>query len=197
MYVIMRRTSITLSLCFFILACYAQGNSPFIGLNKFLNTEFITKYDEARAKAEQSVKDFKQIQGEFTPEEITAVMDGYNASAERFNQVLYKIKDDLMNKQKRKFIIQFPDDYARQIEGELNRAKEFYANTYQRVLVEVTDGRITGTPLLALLPEIIKYGKIAFQIFQSIRAEMKKYNESMMEEYLIQPYRLKSWNELG
>ena len=177
--------------------CLGQGSSTYMGLNQFLNTEFIKKYEEARNRAEQSVKDFKRIQSEFSQEDITAVMDGYNTSAERFNQVLYKVKDDILNRQKRKFIIQFPDDYARQIEGELNTAKEFYANNYQRQLARVTDGRITGTPFLILLPEIIKYGKIAFQIFQTIKTEMKKYNESMLEEYLIQPYRFRSWNELG
>lgn len=176
--------------------CEGQGSSTYMGLNQFLNTEFVQKYEEARNRAEQSVRDFKQIQSEFSQEDVTAVMDGYNTSAERFNQVLYKIKEDLLNKQKRKFIIKYPDDYSRQIEGELNRAKEFYANNYQRQLARVTDGRITGTPLLLLLPEIIKYGKIAFQIFQTIKAEMKKYNEAMMEEYLIQPYRFRSWNEL-
>jgi len=178
------------------LVCVGQGNSTYMGLNQFLNSEFMQKYEEARNKAEQSVKDFKRIQSEFSQEDITAVMDGYNASAERFNQILYKVKDDLLNKQKRKFIIQYPDDYAGQIEGELNRAKDFYAANYQQQIVRVTDGRITGTPLLILLPEIIKYGKLAFQIFQNIKAEMKKYNEAMLEEYLIQPYRFRSWNEL-
>ncbi|MEP6795998.1 MAG: hypothetical protein ABJB16_16840 [Saprospiraceae bacterium] len=176
---------------------FGQGSSTYWGLNQFLNTEFIKKYDEARKRAEQSVRDFKKIQTGFSQEDITAVMDGYNTSAERFNQILYKVKDDILNRQKRKFIIQYPDDYASQIEGELNAAKEFYANNYQRQLARVTDGRITGTPLLLLLPEIIKYGKIAFQMFQTIKAEMKKYNESMLEQYLIQPYRFKSWNELN
>ena len=194
----MRSTIIVTLITLFIQQdSWAQGKSTYMGLNQFLNTDFITKYDEAKTKAEQSVIDFKRIQGEFSQEDITAVMDAYNASAERFNQILYKIKDDLLDRQKRKFIIQYPDDYARQIEGELSRAKEFYANNYQRKLVEVTDGRITGMPLLILLPEIIKYGKIAFQIFQSIKAEMKKYNEAMLDEYLIQPYRLRSWNELS
>ena len=194
----MRSTIIVTLITLFIQQdSWAQGKSTYMGLNQFLNTDFITKYDEAKTKAEQSVIDFKRIQGEFSQEDITAVMDAYNASAERFNQILYKIKDDLLDRQKRKFIIQYPDDYARQIEGELSRAKEFYANNYQRKLVEVTDGRITGMPLLVLLPEIIKYGKIAFQIFQSIKAEMKKYNEAMLDEYLVQPYRLRSWNELN
>ncbi|MBK8503366.1 MAG: hypothetical protein IPL46_14790 [Saprospiraceae bacterium] len=172
-------------------------NTAYWGLTQFLNSDFIQKFEEARNRAEQSVSDFKRIQSEFSEEDITAVMDGYNASAERFNQIMYKVKDDLLDKQKRKFIIQFADDYARQIEGELNRAKDFYADSYQRQLVRVTDGRITGTPLLVLLPEIIKYGKMAFQIFQQIKAEMKKYNESMLEEFLIIPNRFKSWNELS
>ena len=80
---------------------FSQGaSSTFMGLNKFLNTEFIQKYEEARNRAEQSVRDFKAIQGEFSEDDINAVMDAYNASAEQFNQVLYKIKDDLLNKQK-------------------------------------------------------------------------------------------------
>ncbi len=187
------------NLYFFLLLAvtsWAQPKSAYSGLNHFLNTDFIQKYEEARTRAERSVQDFQRIQSEFSAQDVESVMTAYNASAERFNEVLYKIKDDLLNRQKRKFIIQFPDDYSQQIESELNRAKEFYSNNYQRELLRVTDGRITGTPFLALLPDIIKYGKLAFQVFQSIRAEIKKYNDSLLEEHLIQPYRFKSWNEL-
>jgi phosphoenolpyruvate carboxylase len=177
--------------------CHAQGNSTYWGLTQFLNSEFIQKFDEARNKAEQSVIDFQRIRHEFSDEDIAIVMDAYNASAEKFNQILYKVQEDLLDRQKRKFIIKFPDDYAREIEGELNRAKEFYGNNYQREVVRVTQGRITGTPLLVLLPEIIKYGRLAFELFQTIKKEVKKYNMAMLEEHLIQPYRFRSWNELA
>jgi hypothetical protein len=172
------------------------GSSPFVGLNQFINSGFIQKFDEARTKAENSAKDFKKIQGEFSEEDVQAVADAYNAAAEEFNQILYKVKDDLLNKQQRKTIIRSPDIYAAGIEGLLTRAKENYANTYQKKVTQVTGGRITGIAFLVLLPELIKYGKIAFEIFKQIKSEIKKYNDQMMDTYLVQPYRFHAWDEL-
>jgi hypothetical protein len=175
------------------------GKSPFWGLNCFLNSDFIVKFEEARSKAEQSVRDFKQMQASenFSDSDVERVMDAYNASANEFNNVLYKIKDDLLDKKKRKYVIDYPDDYALQIEAELNKSKNFYANTYQKAVTEVTGGRITGMAFLLLVPEIIKYGKLAFDLFQKIKAEVKKYNDSLFQQYLIDSYRFHSWDELN
>ncbi len=175
------------------------GKSPFWGLNCFLSSDFITKFEEARNKAEQSVRDFNKLsqEEEFSDEDIERVMDAYNKSANRFNEVLYQIKTDLLDKKKRKIITQTPDYYASIIEAELNKAKTVYANSYQKAVSEVTGGRITGVAFIILLPEIIKYGKLAFEIFQKIKTEIKQYNEKLIEDYLIQPYRFKSWDEIG
>ncbi len=192
------RFQILLIFLFAAVASFAQpkGNSTYAGLTQFLNTEFVQKFEQSRNKAEQAVRDFNRIKDEFAPEDVMRVMDAYNASAEQFNQVLYNIKADLLDRQKRKFIIQYPQDYSRQIETDLNVAKDYYQSHFQNVVFEVTGGRVSGMPFLALLPEIIKYGKIAFQIFQNIKAEIKKYNDSILEDHLIQPYRFHSWNEL-
>ncbi len=190
---------------FLLLACSLRaqevecpGKSPFWGLNCFLSSDFMTKFEAARTKAEQSVRDFKKMSAseEYSDEDIERVMDAYNKSANRFNDVLYKIKSDILDKKKRKIITQSPTDYATLIEAELDKAKQVYANSYQKALTEVTGGKITGTPFLLLLPEIIKYGKLAFEIFQRIKAEIKKYNEGLMDEYLIEPNRFHSWEEL-
>lgn len=175
------------------------GKSPFWGLNCFLSSDFITKFEEARSRAELSVKDFNKLaqEEEFSDEDIERVMDAYNKSANSFNEVLYKIKDDLLDKKRRKIITESPDAYATLIEAELNKAKGVYANSYQKAVAEVTGGRITGMPFILLLPEIIKYGKLAFEIFQKIKSEVKKYNEKLIDDYLIQPYRFKSWDEVG
>ncbi len=175
------------------------GKSPFWGLNCFLSSDFMIKFEAARNKAEQSVKDFKKMSAteEYSEEDVERVMDAYNKSANRFNEVLYKIKDDILDKKKRKIITQSPTDYASIIEAELDKAKSVYANTYQKAVTEVTGGKITGMPFILLLPEIIKYGKLAFEIFNRIKAEIKKYNENLMEEYLITPNRFHSWDELS
>jgi uncharacterized protein with gpF-like domain len=174
------------------------GKSPYWGLNCFLSSDFMVKFETARTKAEQSVRDFKKMAAseEYSDEDIERVMDAYNKSANRFNDVLYKIKADILDKKKRKIITQSPTDYSTLIEAELDKAKQVYANSYQKAITEVTGGKITGTPFLLLLPEIIKYGKLAFEIFQRIKAEIKKYNEGLMEEYLVEPNRFHSWEEL-
>ena len=172
------------------------GNSPYWGLNSFLNSDFMTKFEECRTRAEQSVIDFKRIQNEFSEEDRQKVMDAYNASANKFNDILYQIKTDLLDRNKRKFIIQYPDAYAKQIETDLNRAKDFYAANYQTQLQRVTDGRITGSALIVLLPEIIKYGQLAFQIFKQLQGEIKKYQTDMLDAHLFVPYKFHAWGEL-
>ena len=199
----MRLLSITAFIVFLSVQLNAQGDcpgtSPFWGLNCFLNSDFIVKFEEARNRAEQSVHDFKalhQLEG-FDDSEVERVMDAYNASANQFNNILYKIKEDLLDKKKRKYIIRFPDDYALQIETELNKAKEYYSNTYQRAVTEVTDGRVQSSAFLLLLPELIKYGKLAFELFQKIKKEVKKYNEALFDQHLIEVYRFHSWDEIS
>lgn len=175
------------------------GNSPYWGLNCFLNSDFILKFEEARSRAEQSVHDFKAMsaQEEFSEEDVQRVMDAYNASANRFNDVLYKIKDDLLDKRKRKYLVRYPDDYALQIEAELNKASNFYDENYARTVTEVTGGRVQTVAFLTLLPEIIKYFKVGIALFKKVKKEIRKYNEELMDLHLIQAYRFHSWDEIA
>jgi len=175
------------------------GTSPYWGLNCFLNSEFMLKFEETRARAQQSAHDFKLLaaEEEFSAEDVQRVMDAYNAAANRFNDVLYRIKEDLLDKRKRKFLVRYPDDYALQVEAELNKATNFYDNTYARAVTEVTDGRVQTVAFLTLLPEIIKYFKVGIALFQKVKKEIRKYNDEMIEQHLIQNYRFHSWDEIA
>ena len=181
------------------LTAQCPGSSPYWGLNCFLNSEFILKFEEARSRMEQSAYDFKALAEleDFSDEEVQLVIDAYNASATRFNDVLYKIKDDLLDRRKRKFLIRYPEDYAMQIEADLNQATNYYQNTYGRTVTELTAGRIQTVSFLVLLPEIIKYGKLAFALFNKIKQEVRKYNEEMIDQYLIESHRFHSWDEIA
>ena len=181
------------------LTAQCPGSSPYWGLNCFLNSEFILKFEEARSRMEQSAYDFKALAEleDFSDEEVQLVIDAYNASATRFNDGLYKIKDDLLDRRKRKFLIRYPEDYAMQIEADLNQATNYYQNTYGRTVTELTAGRIQTVSFLVLLPEIIKYGKLAFALFNKIKQEVRKYNEEMIDQYLIESHRFHSWDEIA
>lgn len=170
--------------------------SVYTALNHFLSQDFFSEYEELRSRAEESVRQFKYIKHKYSDEEITDVMHGYNAAADYFNSVLINIKNDLLDKRKRNYMVQFSEDYAKQIEADLYRAREFYENTYQKEVVRVTNGEITGAAFLALLPKIIGYAKTAFNVYKKIKKQMKKFNEDLLNQHLIERYKFKKWDEI-
>ena len=94
-------------------------------------------------------------------------------------------------------MITFPEDYAKQIEADLFRAREFYEKTYQKEVIRVTDGEITGAGLLLLLPKLIGYVKTAFSYYKKLKKELDKFNEGLLNKHLIEPYKFKTWEEIS
>ncbi len=176
---------------------FSQPSGVYFALNQFLNTDFFREYNELRDRAERSVRDFKMIQNRYSEEDIQNVADAYNASAESFNRVLENIKIDLLHREKRKYLISYPESYSKQIEADLYRAREFYANTFQKEISRVTQGEITGVALLALLPQLIKFAEAGIGIFKRIQEEIKNFNEQMLNQYLIENNRFRSWDEIN
>lgn len=174
-----------------------QAQDAVIGLRQFLTTQFMTEFNDLRDASERTVLNFKRKQSRYSEEDVQKVIDAYNASAEYFNQTLYNIKADLLDKEKRKFIVLFPDDYSKQVECDLYRAKDYYTANFQKTLMEVT-GEDGGTgSFLLLLPTLFQYGQTAFDIFKRIKEEIKKYNEAILDKHLIQPYRFRLWDEIS
>lgn len=177
-------------------AAYAQSG-VYPALNAFLDSRFISEFQQTRTNAENTVRAFKRQQDQYSPEDVQAVTDAYNTSAEYFNAVLRHIKEDLLNPEKRKYLIKFPADYSKQVECDLYRAREFYQNKFQTKIIEVT-GNDTGTGVtLAHLVEILSYGKKAIDILAGIREEIRKFNDSILEQYLIAPYQFKTWDAIN
>ena len=192
----MRRFVFTTGLILTYVIIQAQSASTYAALNQFINTSFFTEYEELKNRAENSVRNFKAIQSKYDPEDVQAVKDAYNASASVFNGVLENIKTDLLMREKRKFLVGFPEDYSKQVKADLYDAKAYYENTFQREIAGVTDGEITGASFLALLPDIIKYAKAAFQIITKVKNELKKFNEGLLQQHLVDKYRFKTWDEI-
>jgi hypothetical protein len=191
----MKNTTLALLFTFFAAAATAQDS--YVALEQFKTTQFMREFLDLREAAENSVRDFKRKQAKYSDEEVQKVIDAYNSSAEYFNQALYNIKGDLLDKQKRKFIVLFPDDYSKQVECDLRRAEDFYKTTFQKEVQELTaaDGG-TGN-FLALVPTLFQYAQSAFDIFKKIQDELKKLNEAVLDKYLINEYKFKNWDEIA
>lgn len=186
----------SLSMLFLSVESAAQSKSTFAALNRFLDTKFFEDYLELRNRSEKAVRGFKAIQHQYSEEEVQVIIDSYNASANYFNSTLSNIKQDLLDRSFRKFLVQYPSKYSKQVEADLFHAKEFYANTFQREVATLTNGQITGAGFLALLPQVMKYIKLSFGVFNKIKAEIKKFNNGLLDKYLIEKYRFRSWEEI-
>ena len=179
-----------------ILNISLQAQSPYQALNEFLNSPFLIEFEEMKERAEISVSDFKIIAQQYPEEEVLLIKDSYNASADYFNRVLENIKQDMLNRKKRKYMFDFPKSYTKQIEADLYRAKEYYANTYQKEVINLTSGKIEASGMVAMLPDLLKYAKIAVELIKRLKDEIRKFNESMLDQYLIEAYRFQYWDEI-
>lgn len=174
-----------------------HGQDVYIGLRQFMDTNFMREYEKMRDESERTVRRFKRDAGRYSEDQVQYVANAYNDSAEQFNQTLYNIKGDILDKQKRRFIVLYPDDYSKQVECDLYRAKDFYSKNFQRALVEVTgDGSETSSFLLALTT-LITVGQGAFDLFVRFKDEWKRYNEGILNKYLIEEYRFRLWDEIN
>ncbi len=183
-----------LSLLFSSLQAPAQG--VYKALQTFVGTEFFDDYLECRNRAEDAVRRFDLVKHKYAEADVQVVIDAYNSSAEYFNMTLHNIKNDLLHKDKRQYMLNFSDSYAKEVETDLRRAQEFYEETFQKEVANLTEGEITGTAFLALLPDLIKYTKLGIEVIKRIKSEVNKFNESLLNQYLIEPYRFRTWDEI-
>jgi len=165
-------------------------------LKTLQETPFFNEFRELKDRSETAVKNFKTIQGRYSKEEVDNVVSAYNSSADYFNAALLNIKADLMHKEKRKYLVNYPDAYSKQVDADLYRAKEYYANTFQKEVIQLTNGQITGSALIALMPQILKYTQLAIEVIRKVDAEIKKMNEAILDQHLVEPYRFKHWDEI-
>jgi hypothetical protein len=184
------------------MALFLQGialpaQDVYIGLRQFLETNFMREFVKTRDESERMVRRFKKSANRYSEEQVQQVADAYNNSAEQFNQTLYNIKEDLLDKQKRKFVVLYPDDYSKEVECDLYRARDFYAKNFQKAVVEVSGESSETSSFLLLLPQLIQYGQAAFDIFARFKEELKKYNESILNKYLVEEYRFRHWDEIN
>lgn len=174
------------------------GSTPYWGLNCFLGSEFMIKFEEVRNKSEQSIRDFQALHQRFKYSETDyqAVIDAYNASATEFNRVLESIKEDMLNKQIRKQITGNPQNYALVVDERLNLARQFYANHYLSEVSRVTEGKITGSSFLAALPVIFELTEEAFRLIGQIRSDFNKYNQELLTNKLVAPNSFRSFQQI-
>lgn len=175
----------------------AQTSMP-NSLAEILNTDFFKEYEEVRNRAHTSVKAFKAMAADenFSQEDIEAVKDAYETSADRFNAILINLKNDLLSKKNRKSLIRFPDAYSNNLEKELEYANEYYEQTFRKEIARVTNGEILGMAFLEMVPVIVKGMQVAIGVIKKFQAEIRDYNDAMLQQHLVEKYKFEDWDDL-
>ncbi len=172
-------------------------------VNKLLDTEFMEKFMDMKVAAESSARSFKAQQEMYTPRDISKIRSAYDRTAEKFNFVLRGIKEDLLDKKKLKYIERYPDDYAKELELDMYKLSDFYANNYQQVLADVTNNQIDGVAVLGLIAGILDASYNIFGLVKNIsnfvgknKARKQYFNEQRLEKILIKPHLWTAWDKL-
>ena len=165
-------------------------------LRGFLQTPFMTRFQDMRSEAEATVRSFKQEQNRYRPQDVARVQVAYDQTARRFNMVLENIKSDFLNSEKMKFIAKFPETYSQGMELELYRLSDFYAQNFQQALSDVTGSSVDGSPLVLILAELIGLTKGLVGHLNELKRQSRLYTEASLNRFLVQPYRFPSWQEI-
>jgi hypothetical protein len=182
---------------FFSTTLGAQNNKLEGPLQEFVNTSFMLKFKDVKIEAEAAVRRFKLQAHQLDPAAVQQVQTGYEQSAYRFNQLLFSIKGDFLNSKKVKYIAEFPDDYLRSLELELHQLTEFYAMHFLQPLADANEEHLDGSAAILLIAELVGLTKGLFDYFSRVRQYSRQFNENYLQQYLVQPFKFRGWDEIG
>lgn len=175
----------------------AQTNKIEGPLQNFVNTSFMLKFKDVKIEAEAAVRRFKLQSPQLDPLAVQQVQTGYEQSAYRFNQLLFQIKGDFLNSKKVKYISDFPDDYLRSLELELHQLTEFYAIHFLQPLADANETQVDGSAAVLLIVELVGLTKGLLNYFAQVRQHSRQFSEAYLLQYLIQPFRFRTWDEIS
>ena len=169
---------------------------PFKALVITTNQNFFKKYIEVRERAENSVKYFKQNSGRYNPEDLAMLKANYNQSATMFNNMINNMKKDLLNGKRRKIIVKYPQNYSKEIECDFRRARDFYQQTYATEVKRITNGQFTAIDV-GTIKALLSMATGAGNLIKKILGEVKKWQEGVVDQNLVQRFRFKNWDEIN
>lgn len=180
------------------LSMYAQMPSKKMlnAIDKLTTTEFILQFDSLSKVMENAARTAKMRSVRLKPEEAQKISSAYNTSVQKFNNILLDMKADLLNPQKVKAMQLDPQVYSESYKRKFDIALDYYQNTFLKTQSTVEGIEIMIPAVIPAIIAIIQGGYELFKMIQSIRSEIRQFNEQFLLEYFINPHKIKTWEEL-
>lgn len=166
-------------------------------IDKISGTDFILQFDSLANVMEKLALQSKNRCAKLKPEEAEAIRTAYNTSVQKFNNILLEMKSDLLNPQKVKAMQLDPQVYSESYQRKFESALSYYQNSYLKTQSTVEGIEILSpVAVVSAIIAIIHGGYEIFKMVQSIRAEIREFNEDFLLKYFINPHKIKTWEEL-
>ncbi len=166
-------------------------------LMAFKSTDFMQKFDAFRNRAEQAIGTYKaDFQGNVSREDNLRVRKAYQKTAAEFNATLEQVKQDFLNKRKRKSIKKFPNSYAKSLETDMYHLRDVYERELHTAMTEVTDGQIDGSPLIELLVQLLGLTGTLTETLKGLAKRGKRYKAGYLDEHFVVPHSFKEWEAI-
>ena len=165
------------------------------GLQGFLETEFMKSYKEIKLEIESLAASFKAQSQNLKPEDVVRVRKAYAQLSDKFNILLHDIKKDFMDGKKLKHISKYPDMYSASLELRLRDLKDDFSNDFEGVIADILETDEFSAPFMAIFG-VIKFAVDFTQYLTKIRYNNRKIKEEHLNEFFVEPYRFRKWEEI-
>ncbi|MFK7924543.1 MAG: hypothetical protein AB8H47_21480 [Bacteroidia bacterium] len=176
-------------------------------LYNLMSSGILKTYKDYRSETEKYVALFKARQAEYRVEDMIELQSTYGRTAEAFEDYIYEIRNDLLDKKKRKEIKKDPEGYVTTRLTELNQVYlEYYQMRFRPAYAAICEdpGSMAQMGRRSIPPEIpialiAPITKATMEIISYIDGKNTRDLESLktlLEKEWVEPNRFRAWEEI-
>lgn len=170
---------------------------------------FLDLYKDYRSETEMYVALFKAKMDEYSPEDVVRMRASYRRTSEAFEDFIYSIRNDFLNKKSRKLIKKNPESYVTEKLEELNQTYvTYYMSRFQPTYAGIVDGEsseplATASPQrmgmeipVALIAPLTQATMQVVDFFDKKGARDLETLKEVLENEWIQPHKFRDWDDI-
>lgn len=176
---------------------------------KLTDAGFLDLYKDYRSETEMYVALFKANIDEHSPEDVVRMRAAYRRTSEAFEDFIYGIRNDFLDKKTRKQIKKDSEAYVTEKLEELNQTYvNYYMSRFQPTYARIVDGE-SNEPLASAAPQrmgmeipvalIAPLAQATMQVVdffdQKGTRDLETLKEVLEEEW-IKPHTFRDWDDI-
>lgn len=170
---------------------------------------FLDLYKDYRSETEMYVALFKANIEQYTPEDVVRMRASYRRTSEAFEDFIYSIRNDFLNKKSRKLIKKNPESYVGDKLEELNQTYvNYYLSRFQPTYAGIVDGQ-SDEPVAVASPQrmgmeipislIAPLAQATMQVVDFFDKKGSRDLETLkevLEDEWIKPHKFRDWDDI-